>query len=41
MPAWHEGLGNRGACGAIREQPAADSHNQATYSQKPTASVKK
>lgn len=23
IPAWHEGLGNRGAYGAIREQPAA------------------
>jgi hypothetical protein len=26
MPAWDEELGNRGAYGAIREQPATDSH---------------
>jgi hypothetical protein len=41
ISAWHEELENRGAFGAIREQPAANSHKQADNSRKPTASVKK
>jgi hypothetical protein len=41
MAAGREELENRGALGAIREQPAANSHKQAADSRKPTASVKK